>query len=393
MHSWCSPFHTPQPKRARPGATHSVYGLSDWQLRFLGAGEGPPSPPFWWQPATLDLLRQQGQGLGSRPVVLQHQPSGRTVWLMLQELHFTVGEQISPTAGAKGQRLGLRHRLLAPFRSRVLCLGQLLASGAYGQLGLGDLPPPEAAHLLRAVVATLLRLNPWYRGVLLKDLMVTDSPVVGTLERQGYTKLPTDPVMELSLPFGDREAYLAALTSKYRVRYRRARSKLGDLSRRRLGAAEVSDRLPRIYELYRVTARGAAVNFVDLQPDYFRWLAAHAVVHGYFDGLRLIGFTTGLPDGKRYLAHYLGMEERYKQSHHLYHNMLFDLLDDALTGAYHHLDLGRTALAIKSSLGAVPHAYATLLRLPNPLLNYLVPHFVPAVFTPEPWTPRQPFRR
>ena len=374
----------------------SVENYSDWQLRWPGRGEPPTArrPDDWWlRPGTLAFLHHHPQGMTTRGLELTHGPSGRSLLLTAQDFHFDAGAQFSDTAKGETSSWDFRRRLLRPLRSKVLLLGQLLTSGDYGQDGLTQLSPLEAAHLLPAVADTLLRRGHGYRAVLLKDLYPTDSPHTAALRRKGFTLLPTDPCMLLPLRWPNLEAYMADLSSKYRVRYRRARSKLGGIVRRRLPAREVSERLDRIFALYRITSRGAAVNLTDLGPDYFRWLGQCATVHGYFNAAgALIGFTTALANGSVYQAHYLGLEESYKRSHHLYHNMLFDLLGDALAGPFTTLDYGRTALEIKSSVGAVPHNYATLLRLRFTWVNRLVPSFVPAVFTAPDWQQRHPFR-
>ena len=329
----------------------------------------------------------------TRGLELRHTPSGRSLLLTTQDFYFDAGAQFSDSAKGPTSSWDFRRRLLRPFRSKLLALGQLLTSGDYAQDGLNQLSPAEAAYLLPAVADTLMQRGSGYRAILLKDLYPTEAPHTAALRRKHFTLLPTDPCMLLPLRWPDMTAYLGDLSSKYRVRYRRARSKLEGIERRSLSAREVDEFLDRMYALYRITSRGAAVNLTELQPDYFQWLGQHAVVHGYFAaGDRLIGFTTALANGPVYQAHYLGLEEPYKRSHHLYHNMLFDLLGDALAGEFTTLDYGRTALEIKSSVGAVPQSYATLLRLRSPWLNRLVPSFVPAVFTAPDWQQRHPFR-
>ena len=383
----CTPTTDPLPVD-----TISLDNFGDWQLRFFGVGEWPLGLPFWLRSGTLLALRKQLPDLATRAIVLHHQPSGRSVYLSMQDLHFAPRDQISGAAKGVTSSYDIRRRLLGVVPSKVLAIGQLLSSGSHAQYGLEQLAPHEAAPLLHAVANTLLRRGSGYRGVLLKDLFPAASPVAVRLSDRGYTPLPTDPVMELEVVWSSLAAYLNDLSSKYRVRYRRARSKLQPLVRRRLPPEEVTTRLQRIYALYRMTLRGAVVNFTTLPPDYFSWLGRVAALHGYFAGEQLVGFTTGIDDGDRYQAHYLGFTEEANQRHHLYHNMLFDLLEDAIAGGYAVLDYGRTALEIKSSVGAEPHLYTTLLRLRNPVLNYLVPRFVPAVFTPAPWRQRHPFR-
>ncbi|NJB87725.1 hypothetical protein GGR26_003509 [Lewinella marina] len=376
-----------------------VPGFPGWEVKrftrpadFTGwpAGE-MADPDFWMEPTTLSFLSAHPQGMTTGGLELRDRNSGRVLLLTVQVFRFQLRDNVADAAGSVVSRWNLRRRLLATCSAEVLSLGQLLASGNCGLAAPQSLPVADRVGLVLAV-ADMLAAD--YRAVLLKDLFPPDPSVERGLAAAGFYHLPADPVMELDLePFADLDDYLHQLTSKYRVRYRRARGKLEGLNRHQLSPHEINRYADRLHELYRETTRGADFNVVALKHDYFRWLGETGVVHGYFcDAGRLVGFTTALPNGGRYQAHFLGLEEDYKHSHHLYHNMLFDLLSDALTGPFSVLDFGRTALEIKSSLGAVPRRSDTYLRLRPAALNRLVPRFVPAVYEPRDWQPRSPFR-
>ncbi|MEL7162804.1 MAG: hypothetical protein AAFN92_18750, partial [Bacteroidota bacterium] len=301
-------------------------------------------------------------------------------------------------------------------------LGQFLTSGTYANDGLRQLTAPEAAYVLPAVADTLMACGRGYAAVLYKDLFPDLHPAVRELQQQGGYLLPVDPVMELKLDssWNSLDDYLTTLTSKYRVRYRRARGKLTGLRRRRLSIADVERYRETLYELYRNTSSGADFNAAELSPAYFPWLVrvgagqpqlvatAHSLrgpldidpaygktyLHGYFnEANELVGFTSAIPNGSVLHAHYLGLRDEYKFSHHLYHNMLFDLLESGITGKFNTLDYGRTALEIKSSVGARPVDYACLLQARNGLINRLIPIFTPAVYRAQEWQPRNPFKQ
>ncbi|MBB4078710.1 hypothetical protein GGR28_001323 [Lewinella aquimaris] len=377
--------------------------LSDWQLTLyddvreitLSWPEPRRLDNFWLRAPTLAFLNSHPQGMTTEAVILTHTPSGRRILLSVQSFYFRLGAQVSETAKGLTSRWNFRRRILAPLTSKVLVIGQLLTSGDLAQEGTEWLSGRELAHLLSATTDTLLAERPGYRAVLVKDVCRADSVGERELSRRGFTTLPVDPVMVLDLQeWNSVEEYQLSLTSKYRVRYRRARSKLGKLTRRRIQHSEAEDRLEAMYALYRETTSGAAFNLTALTPAYLSWLVRVGEVHGYFtpDG-QLVGFTSAIANGPLYQAHYLGLRESYKYSHHLYHNMLFDLLEDALSGGYRELDYGRTAPEIKSSIGAEPRRFATQLRLCSPVVNALVPRFVPAVFEAKGWVQRNPFRR
>lgn len=383
-----------------PALTVSVDNLADWQLQPVLAEQLSDTPTaehrdFWLRPPTLAYLLSDDLPLKTEVMALTHTPTQRRVLLTAQTFTFTPEAQVSEAARGKSSRWQMRRRLLAPFPIKTLCIGQLLTSGEHATEGLTNLPPAVAARLVGAVGNTLLRRRPDYQAILLKDLSTSASALAGALRRGKFNSLPAEPVMIMDLrPFPTFDTYLASLSSKYRVRYRRARGKLDGVSSRSLPSAEVSELLPQIFSLYEQTRQGADFNVTPLTPGYFRWLATVGRYRGYFDDTGwLIGFTTAVANGTVYQAHFLGLREAAKYENHLYHNMLFDLLEAAIVGGFTTLDYGRTATEIKSSIGAEPVAYSNLLRLRSALLNALVPYFIPTVFTAKAWQPRNPFRQ
>ncbi|WP_273444645.1 hypothetical protein [Neolewinella agarilytica] len=422
-------------RKNREEDTLPVKGQENWLLhRFSSAEDLKTAWPeagrednFWISPETLAFQVNQPQGLETEAIALFNKQDDRQILLTTQTFYFNAAGQVSNSAKGDTSNYDFRRRLLTPFSFKVLCLGQFLTSGPFAQDGLHRLSSSEAADLLPAVAATLTACNPSYVAVLIKDLYPLTDPVTQELQTKKFHLLPADPVMELHLEknWETMDDYLASLTSKYRVRYRRARSKFAGISRRRLSSRDVAFWRDRMYELYRSTSAGADFNAANLTPAYFPWLArvrsqkkkwaleaalipdaqftlaepplpeaGDNLLFGYFNAEgEMIGFTSAIPNGSVMHAHYLGMENSYKHSHHLYHNMLFDLLEDAIAGGFNKLDYGRTALEIKSSIGAVAVDYACLIMARPRLINWLIPFFTSAVYKAPEWTARNPFRQ
>ena len=400
----------------------------DWEVRLFSSErelrEGWPErereDDFWLRPEVLAFLINQPQGLATDVLLLENLRDHRRIMMTAQTFHFNAGGQVSDAAKGETSSYDFRRRLLAPFSFKILALGQFLVSGDYATEGLEKLSTSEAVQVLPALANTLMARSHAYAGVLLKDLHLTSHSVTRELQGKGFYLLPADPVMEVDIPEGWEtfDDYLQAIKSKYRVRYRRARSKLDGINRRLLLPGEVTQLRDRIFELYRETMSGADFHAASLTPEYFPWLSNYRQtqtnqalmagfpdelfaleqegrltrLYGYFNSAgALIGFTSAIHNGDTMHAHFLGMEDKYKRSHHLYHNMLFDLLEEAITGGFRKLDFARTAPEIKSSVGAVPVDYACLLKIRPRLVNKLVPVFAPAIYASPEWVPRNPF--
>lgn len=415
-------------KAQRRACVLTLKGMPDWRVRrFTSATELMEDWPrakreddFWLKPEVLSFLLNQPQGITTEPLLVENISDGRKILLTAQTFYFNAGGQVSDAAKGETSGFDLRRRLLSPFSFRVLCLGQLLVSGNYCSAGLDKLTATEASDLLPAIADALMGRRHSYAGAIIKDLYAVGEETPRMLRTKGFYPLPADPRLAVNiLPhWMGMDDYLTDLKSKYRVRYRRARGKLEGLTRRRLSPEEVGCYRERLFELYKCTAAGSDFNAVALTPEYFPWLASvvnqeqlhgglvgaavgliaeqeetPSRIDGYFTSSgKLVGFTSTISNGKTLHAHYLGMEDAYKTSHHLYHNMLFDLLEQAIEGDFTTLDYARTAPEIKTSVGAVAEEPAVLLKARSGVLNRLVPLFATAVYKQMKWTARNPFR-
>lgn len=303
-----------------------------------------------------------------------------------------------PVTGQEGKP-SLGRRLLGDCALPVLVCGNLLLTGAYGWY-----LRPGAEKLLRLLpdaqekVARLLeQAGKPVRILMAKDLSKDQRSLTDRLAKDGYHDLRFQPAMDLELPAGWArfDDYLDALTSKYRVRVRRAIKKARQVERRQLDEAEVARYEQPLFRLYGEVAGEAEFNLVELAPAYFRGLCnlpkEDFRLMGYFLGGDLVGFYTTLRHGDCLEAHFLGFDREANRSYQLYLNMLYDIIGDAIAAGIRSVHFARTALEIKSSVGALPAELSVWVKHRSPLANRVLPGLIQS-FTPEaPWQPRHPF--
>ena len=76
----------------------------------------------------------------------------------------------------------------------------------------------------------------------------------------------------------------------------------------------------------------------------------------------------------------------------LYLNMLYDMIAYSINKGYRRIVFARTALEIKSSVGANPEVLYGLMRHNNRFINFFVPKLF-YYFEPKmEWTERNPFK-
>ena len=91
-------------------------------------------------------------------------------------------------------------------------------------------------------------------------------------------------------------------------------------------------------------------------------------------------------------AHFLGYNVQLNSNYQLYFNILLVLVEQAIESRSQFLNLSRTALEIKSSVGAIPYDLTIHLKYHNSTINQWVP-FILKKFVPEDdWLPRSPFK-
>ncbi len=287
----------------------------------------------------------------------------------------------------------------------TLACGNVLVTGEHGYY-FDDhaISSDNATHLLQEGLELMARYQRKERQksmavILIKDFFEEKAEVVRKITTKGYTEFAIQPTMLFSLnkEWKSFEDYLSDLTSKYRVRVRRAFKKAKSLEKVDFSAELIESCLPVIEDLYKKVADASEFNVVQLDVDYLlelkKDLGEKFKLTGYFDQGELIAFYTTILNGSILEAHYLGLDNSYNRSHQLYLNILLEMVEEAIEKSVEHLHFARTALEIKSSVGAEAFPLQCFVRHRNPWLNRLVPLFL-GVLNPDPeWVPRNPFKK
>ena len=218
------------------------------------------------------------------------------------------------------------------------------------------------------------------------------------LEKSKFSEFCVQPnmIFNIQKDWKTFDDYLNALSSKYRVRAKRAFKKSADIQKLNLDEHLIGAYRDRMFELYAFVAENAGFNLVQLHPDYLPGLKKHLgedfQITGYFLNKNLIGFYTTIKNGEDLEAHFLGYDAALNGAHQIYLNMLFDLIKDGIETGAKRLNLARTALEIKSSIGAEPHDMFCYIRHSNSFANRFIKPLVDYLNPQDEWMPRNPFK-
>jgi hypothetical protein len=280
---------------------------------------------------------------------------------------------------------------------KVLIAGNCQVSGPYGLFFTKDISAQEQRTIWQQLIQFIERELDPYSILLVKDLNGKSDHMDASWRRDSFTATQVLPVMQMEimpewLSFDD---YLAAMGSKYRIRAKAARKKGKELVVQRWSTNEIAEHIDQIMNLYQQVYQRARFRLQKVSEDYFIKLSAMEsdkfIFNAWIENDQLVGFSTMILDKKRADAHLIGLNYDTNKSHSLYLNMLYQYVEDAILSKVELLDLGRTAMEIKSTVGAIPIDLSVYLKLKNPLLNGLACMLAGSATT-ESWIQRHPFR-
>ena len=237
--------------------------------------------------------------------------------------------------------------------------------------------------------------NIYIKSVFIKDFFEPQKSLI----TEGYNEFQVEPnfIMPIHPDWHSFEHYLEALSSKYRIRAKRAFKKLQGIEKKEFNEERIIANKLKINALYRNIADKSSFNLVDLNEDYFiemkRQLGDKFRFFGYYtEGGELVGFFTTIQNGDVLEAHFLGYDESLNHSHQIYLNFLFEIIKNGIENRSKSIVFARTAHEIKSSVGAEAHDMYLYMKHENPIINRLLLYFLKILSPREDWQPRQPFK-
>lgn len=281
----------------------------------------------------------------------------------------------------------------------VIC-GNMCLSGDYGMIKTEGFEADRIADLLNQAIEVVSRdLDDRGKVVawVVKDFEHDSNRFHKKLISRRFIRLPMDPIMKMEIPepWQHINDYVNALSSKYRVRYNQTRKKVAGLRFRALSLNDMDQLSQRIDELYKHVQSNSPVRIFRPDSSYLRQLMIElgekCRIAGYFNNDQLIAFQCGIIDKEHFEAHHIGMDYHFNKSHSLYLNILFNYIDMAIEAKSSLLSFGRTALEMKTTVGAVPVNFDAYLKFSNRIVNSVCRTLAPDKAGKD-WIPRNPFR-
>ena len=292
-------------------------------------------------------------------------------------------------------------------RGNALIVGNLMHTGQHGFYIVKDEISEDA--FLQTIFKVLDYLSAQIsqqfdkkiRIVGFKDYFETDTINLheAAFTANNFYKVKVQPNMMLHLPrdWENEDDYLANLQKKYKRRFKTARKKAKSIVKKELNLDEINTQSADLFKLYKHVSDQANVNSFILDNRHFfnlkKELKNQFKVFGYYLNQELMGFYTLILNHQDLETYFLGYDPKLQYQHQLYLNMLYDMLQFGIENQFKTVVYARTAMEIKSSVGAQPFDMFIYMKhtskfILNPLLKFIVKTLNPV----KKWEERHAFK-
>ena len=292
-------------------------------------------------------------------------------------------------------KTAMRNFLFKQFASQLLLVGNNMLSGQNAYAFLPEVDEKMLVENLREIVENwsnkphLTIFKDFNEG----QIKTFHIPAFGT--DYEFSSQP-NMVFEITPQWKSENDYVADLTKKYRDQWKRCRKKGDGLTRKELSYEEIVELEYRIYALYLHVAENAPFNTFILPSNHFsifkKYVGTDFILRGYFLDNQLVGFSTVIRHGEELETYFLGYDEMIQRKKMLYLNMLYDMVECGINEGFSRIILGRTALEIKSSIGAKATQLKGIMRHRFGLIHRNLSWIFPMLEPEANWIERHPYK-
>lgn len=302
----------------------------------------------------------------------------------------------------KSLKIAIRNFIFKNFASHTLFLGNNMITGQNGYVFSKEI---DFNHISEILLQSADEITLYFKkkGISIHLVSFKDFYDHCSVELKKYRfsniyEFNTQPnmIFYLDKNWKSLDDYVAALSKKYRDQFKRARKKFDGIQVQNLSYEEVLQNEEKIYELYHYVAKNAPFNTFFLSKNHFSTLKGQCgnrfQIFGYFLNEELVGFHTLLLNDKTLETYFLGYNDYIQKENMLYLNMLYNMTEYGIQNGFKRIIFGRTALEIKSSIGATPVQMSGFIYHNNKLINRFIGKIFKNLEPELNWQQRHPFK-
>ncbi len=300
----------------------------------------------------------------------------------------------------------IRDTVSKVLKGNILVVGNITHTGQHGLFFQKEcITQREFLNLVFDAVETIKKdikdkTNKTIRVIMFKDYFLSDSI---HLENEFFSvnklhKVSVQPnmILKVNLNWLTKTDYLNALNKKYKQRFKSARTKLNGIVCEEMDLEAIKSSSKRLHALYLNVSNNAKFNTFILPENHFYCLKLlleeKFKVFGYYLNNELIGFFTLILNNKHLETYFLGYDAAHQYKNQLYLNMLYSMLEFCIHSKFETVVYARTAMEIKSSVGAKAEAMHVYIKHTNYLMNALLKQIFGLMNPKQTWEERHPFK-
>ncbi len=299
-------------------------------------------------------------------------------------------------------KTAVRNFVFKNFASHVLFLGNNMITGQNGYAFSKEI---DFQHISEILTQTAKELTLYFKNKGIKIHLVSFKDFYencsAELKKHDFAEVyefnaQPNMIFYLDEKWKNADDYVASFSKKYRDQYKRAHKKFDGIQVKNLSFEEILHHEKTLYSLYHYVAKNAPFNTFFLSENHFstmkRQCQSNFLLFGYFLDEKLVGFHTLLLNGTVLETYFLGYDSEVQKENMLYLNMLYNMTEFGIEHGFKKIIFGRTALEIKSSIGAIPVKMSGFLYHNNSLINRYISKIFPKLEPEMEWQQRHPFK-
>jgi Peptidogalycan biosysnthesis/recognition len=257
--------------------------------------------------------------------------------------------------------------------AKLLIVGNLLQTGSYGYASIGNAHP---THYIESIIKKIKETVPFDFLVIKDFLPITKADkIASSLKLQSFYTQP-NMLLPIAAHWKTMSDYKADLLPKYRKRLVNTNNKSVAIRCEDLNPAAIQKLEKELYALYTDVYEKSTTKINKVPTAFFTAMKAalpnQFFIKGYFLEEQLVAFASYFINDTVLEANYVGFTYTLNKTHKLYQTILYDYLAMAIAHNCKVLNLGRTGLEIKSTIGAVPQILDCYLQLENKFFRPIV---------------------
>lgn len=289
------------------------------------------------------------------------------------------------------------NKLFSHSHLKVLFCGNAFLSGEYGIFISSESDKKEAFKTLAEALKSLIKKTKKLNAIFVKDFKTNSLTVTDVLLQYDFTNLQVEPnmIVDIDEKWQSFDDYKSQLKSKYRVKVNKADSNSKELTSKIFNIEDIIGYKDQLQTLYENTISNSDFNaqildlstYIALKKDFNEVF----IVKGYFLNNQLVGFLSAMLSSNNLDAHFIGLDYSKNKVYAIYQRILNDYIRLGIEKKVNYVNLGRTALEIKSTIGAKPETLVCYAKHKNPLMNRVLKRFIKNIKI-KPYKQHQPFK-